>query len=268
MAIQEFYVGSVGPLQYNDADVYPDAEPMHAFRATQLYIEEDPTEDYHVARFVDINGLSANADWTLDLDTWVYVSATSFKIAGKDVASRFPIGAKITFSQTTGGTKYFYVIASAFSTNTTVTVTAGSDYVINNEAITGPKYSYASCPTGFPHWFNFAESWTGFSAAPTGGLCRFCIEGRTVRQVISRAVGTSNDNFCTVSLAVPAISLAGYVSNCMIMVCKTTWQDYSGYAHIPSTATEATLYIKASAASTDWNATGDKGILGELRWEI
>ena len=87
--------------------------------------------------------------WCYDTDTWTYVSATSFKIAGKDVRYKFPKGTKIKLVQS-GSTNYFYVTAATFSTDTTVTVTGGSDYTLANEAISGQAYSYAAAPQNFP----------------------------------------------------------------------------------------------------------------------
>ena len=86
--------------------------------------------------------------WIPVSDTWTYVSATSFKITGKDVRDRFPKGTKIKLVQS-GSQKYFYVIATAFSTDTTITITGGSDYSLANEAISGQAYSYAAAPQGF-----------------------------------------------------------------------------------------------------------------------
>ena len=91
------------------------------------------------------NGLDG---WIYDTDTWTYVSPTSFKIAGKNVSYRFPKGTKIKLVQTS--TKYFYVVATAYSTDTTVTITGGSDYALANENISGQAYSYAENPQNYP----------------------------------------------------------------------------------------------------------------------
>ena len=93
------------------------------------------------------NGLDG---WIYDTDTWTYVSATSFKITGKDVRDRFPKGTKIKLVQS-GSQKYFYVIATAYTSgNTTITITGGSDYTLASAAISGQAYSYAASPQGFP----------------------------------------------------------------------------------------------------------------------
>ena len=87
--------------------------------------------------------------WCYDTDTWVYVSPTSFKITGKDVRYRFPKGTKIKLVQS-GSTKYFYVTATAYSADTTITITGGSDYSLANATISGQAYSYADSPQNYP----------------------------------------------------------------------------------------------------------------------
>lgn len=99
--------------------------------------------------------------WMIGNDTWTYASATTFTIAGVDRTARFPVGTKLKLSQT--GTKYFYVVSSAFSTNTTITVTGGSDYSLANAAITSPFYSYMSSPQGWPVWFNYTPTVANFT---------------------------------------------------------------------------------------------------------
>ena len=206
--------------------------------------------------------------WVSDSDTWVYVSATSFKIAGKDVTSRFPVGSKITFSQTTGGTKYFYVVGAAFSTDTTVTVAAGSDYAITSETITGPKYSYTSCPPGFPHWFNHAEAWGGFTAiVPTGGTCRFKINGRTVTFSVQRtSSGVSNLGTTTVTLPVQAVTLSGYsIFGLGRATDSGMLQQYPAEWNVTSGATTASLF---KAVNSSYAAILGKNFQGTITYEI
>lgn len=86
--------------------------------------------------------------WTASPYAWTYASATTFTIAGVDATAYFPTGTKLRLIQTT--TKYFRVISSSFSTDTTVTVTGVGDYTLANAAITSPYYSYQNTPQGFP----------------------------------------------------------------------------------------------------------------------
>jgi hypothetical protein len=62
MAEKEGWLGSVGPFLYEDTDtdVYSDAAPLEGFRVAQGYIEDAPTETYHVAHksYVDTYALT------------------------------------------------------------------------------------------------------------------------------------------------------------------------------------------------------------------
>jgi len=75
-------------------------------------------------------------------DAPVYVASTS-----ADLTSAVSLGMRLRVSQSTGGTKYFIVVAI---TNSTVTLYGGSDYVLQNEAINDPVFSPAKAPFGFP----------------------------------------------------------------------------------------------------------------------
>lgn len=81
--------------------------------------------------------------------TWVYVSATSFKIAGVDATAQFPVGTKIMLYQN-GVVAFFRVTAVAFSTDTTVTVDGEGVYSLANAVIDKPAYSYMLNPTAYP----------------------------------------------------------------------------------------------------------------------
>ena len=106
--------------------------------------------------------------WIPVSDTWTYVSATSFKITGKDVRYKFPKGTKIKLVQS-GITKYFYVTATAYSTDTTITITGGSDYSLANATISGQAYSYAAAPQNFPQWLNYTPVWSADGGTPVLG---------------------------------------------------------------------------------------------------
>lgn len=54
MADQEYFIGSVGPLYYDDTDTYPDAVTHRGFRAPQVYIEDAPASPNEVARLADL----------------------------------------------------------------------------------------------------------------------------------------------------------------------------------------------------------------------
>lgn len=119
----------------------------------------------------DLAGINLNKwnGWISANETWTYASADSpiftFTISG-DKTSKYSVGMKIRISQSTGGTKYGIIHAIAYSApNTTVTVYMGTDYTLNNEAISSPHYSPVKSPYGFPmnpdKWS--VESTKGFS---------------------------------------------------------------------------------------------------------
>lgn len=130
--------GSLAGLSNNDHPQY--------LLTTGKAADSDKLDGNDSAYFMPI---SYKDGWQPDSDTWVYVSATQFKITGKNVVYRFPVGAKIKLTQS-GSVKYFYVIACSYSTDTTITITGGSDYTLASATISGQAYSYADTPQGYP----------------------------------------------------------------------------------------------------------------------
>jgi hypothetical protein len=59
MALQFLYYAGQGPLQYEDTLTYGDMALMEASRAPQHYIENEPTQLYHVVR---LSGLTSKID--------------------------------------------------------------------------------------------------------------------------------------------------------------------------------------------------------------
>jgi hypothetical protein len=143
--------------------------------------------------------------WTPDTDTWVYASATTFTIAGKDVTAQFPKGTKIKLTQTSA--KYFYVVGSAFSTNTTIAVTGGTDYTLADAAITTPFYSYMDCPQGHPIWFDYTPTYGGsgsltFSSVATV-VGRFMMSGSSCTTQVYATGTTGGTTNTTITFTTP-----------------------------------------------------------------
>ena len=91
--------------------------------------------------------------WIPAGETWTYAYSTTVTISG-DKPAKYSKGMKVKLTQTT--VKYFYITAVSYSApNTTLTLTAGSDYTVANAAITSPYYSVVANPVGFPQTFNF-----------------------------------------------------------------------------------------------------------------
>ena len=147
---------------------------------------------------------NGNVDgWISDTDTWVYVSATTFKIAGKNVTSKFPKGTKLKLTQTS--TKYFYVIGSTFSTDTTITVTGGADYSLANADITSPYYSYVATPQGHPIWFAYTATLGSDSGTITTEThsTKFKIDGTQVTYLFRIAITDKGTGSGGITLTTP-----------------------------------------------------------------
>ncbi len=199
---------------------------------------------------------AGNDGWVDDTaETWTYASGSgggtaTFTIAGVDLTSKYTVGTRIKLTQTT--VKYFVVIAVAFSTNTTVTITAGTDYTLANAAISANYHSYAANPQGYPGWFNFAAAATGFSAK-TSDVGRFCVTGRMV-VVIVVIVGTSNATTFTWTL--PATSVDGVALPAIVGDVGA-----SNAGRILVTAASATVTVgKAVTASGGFTNSGAKSL--------
>lgn len=95
--------------------------------------------------------------WAIEKLTWVYVSASSFKIVGSDETARFPVGTRLRCVQGTS-TLYFYVTGSSFSTDTTITMSGGDIYTLTNTTISAAAYSSWAYPHGFPKALVDAEN--------------------------------------------------------------------------------------------------------------
>lgn len=204
-------------------------------------------------QYVDDNG-SPLSGWKAIAETWAYISANSVSVPAGATA-RYQKGDYIMLGQTT--TKYFVVIAVA---DTVLTLTGGSDYVIDNAAITAVYLSRQANPFGFPGEFNYNPTSGGFSAAPTGVVARFSIKGGVCSVSIRQANnGTSNSSGFSVTLPVPAANVAGAQWTAPAMVVDNgAVPTTPGLAVINAASASIALYI--NYAGTAFTATGGKRV--------
>lgn len=205
--------------------------------------------------------------WLADTDTWVYVSASSFKIVGKDVTAKFPKGTRVSYND--GSVDYGVVAGAAFSSDTTVTLAANTDYAIANDTLTAPRYSYMQCPQGYPQWYEYTPTHTGYSSDPTGEY-RFKIDGDTVMVNVAMAAnGTSDSTSTAISLPVTSLSLADneYFGSCAQTVDNGSNQTTPGSWRVQSNASVALFYLNASPSS-NWTASGGKRVRCQIVYRI
>jgi hypothetical protein len=202
--------------------------------------------------------------WNSAEETWTYASSTTFTISG-DKTGKYQVGDKLKLTNST--VKYFYItIVSHAAGTTTVTVNGGTDYTLANAAISANYYSKANNPQSFPQWFNYTSTWTGFSSAPAGGS-RFTVVGRTVIYVTRQGGGgTSNATTATISLPITASASLGTEDGLGIALDNGTWQTDPGLFSITASGTTATLWKAAIAVA--WTASGTKGWMGVITYEI
>lgn len=192
--------------------------------------------------------------WTLATDTWTYASATTFTIAGVDRTAIFTPGTRIKLTQTSA--KYFVVVSSAFSTNTTVTVTGGTDYTLANATITLPYYSYQANPQGYPGWFNYTVTWGGFSSDPTSVTSKFSVVGRMCHvQILPTGVGTSNSQSTTISLPIAAVTRQDGIPGGMAQDNGTS-QTTTAVVNVAAASATASVYPAPNQGN--WTNSGNK----------
>lgn len=222
------------------------------------------------AKLIDVRWLNPGptpTGWQYDQDTWVYVSATSFKVAGKDVRTRFPKGTKVSYND--GGVDYGVVASTAFSTDTTVTLIGTSDYTIANATLTAPRYSYVATPQSFPEWFNWSPTLTGWSSAPTASVYRWRAISRTLTLVVDQLqgnFGTSNTTGWQISLPSGITSAAEYSQGPYgIAVDNGGALADIGRLIVAPSATVMTANTKANGG---WTAANGKSLSGSLTLEF
>lgn len=204
--------------------------------------------------------------WIPSSDTWTYASGTTFTIAGADRTSIFTKGTKLKLTNST--VKYFYVVSSAFSTNTTVTVTGGSDYSLADAAISSPYYSCVENPQGFPAYFNWSPTFTGFSANPTGTY-KFLVKGTLCFvEVQQTADGTSNA--ATFYISAP---VAASIDNGSVLSIWSYAKDNSSALTAPGMVSYLTSgqnfrIDKTMAAADGWTTSGGKRVRFTLSYLI
>lgn len=181
----------------------------------------------------------------------------TFTVSG-DHALTFPKGTRIRYKD--GGSYEYGVVGAVSYSNptTTVTLITNDDYAMAAATITDFYYSYVASPVGYPTWFNYTPTYSGFSAVPSGTE-RFCVLGTEITLVIwNNSAGTSNAT--TFSLTAPVIS--ANVASTLWMARLAYGEDNGAgstgldYARIANNSSQIDVY--RANASTGWTNTGSK----------
>ncbi len=210
-----------------------------------------------------LSGLQQLDGWLAVSEAWTYASATTITVP-TGATARYQKGDRIKITQS-ATVKYFYIASVA---TTVLTVTGGSDYTVSNSAISNQAVSHQLSPVGFPQWFNYAETWTGYSVAPTGGYCQFCVIGTTVTVNINRpTAGTSNANTNKISLPITGEAL-GVRIQMSVQTMDNSVESVTSIGTNDSTPSSTTFNFYKDIAGTVWTATGSKRANGYFTYVI
>jgi len=145
--------------------------------------------------------------WLLRSETWTRTGNHTFTVS-TDLTTVFRKGTKVRYKD--GGSYEYGVVASSSYSNptTTVTLITTSDYAMASATITDKYISYIENPEGFPDWFNWAPTITGFSADPASGIYKWRAYGQTIKCFVRQPnSGTSNATTFTISAPVTAATV-------------------------------------------------------------
>jgi hypothetical protein len=159
----------------------------------------------------DIQG-TVNDGWVSAPTAWTRVSDTQFTISSAtDFTSRYQKGTRLKWTDS-GGTKYGVVASSSFaSSTTTVNLIPTSDFVMaSSPTAAGTRwYSHQASPQGFPGWFNYSPTLTGWSSNPTTTCYRWNAIGTMMTIECRQGVATtSNTTTIRIGTPVPCSSVA------------------------------------------------------------
>lgn len=243
----------IGGAETNMVSGTIDDDTMATASATTLATSES------TKAYVDNNGL-ANG-WTPANETWAYASASTFTVAS-DVTSKYQKGDKIKFTQATDGVKYMYIVGvSESGGTTTVTVTGGSDYDLDNEPITANYYSKVENPQGFPTWFNWTPTFTGFSTDPSDCVFRFKVDANMCTWVGGcNTVGTSNSSQTKITVPFGTITTINRTYGEQRILDNGTATTGGWEARI----NESEIRFTKNLSNAGFTASGDKNIYNSL----
>lgn len=186
-----------------------------------------------------------------------YASATTItNPTGIDWTTYIVKGMKLKITQTTD--KFFVVVNV---TATTLTVTGGTDYTVANAAITAFYFSFVEMPKGYPDWFNYTPTLTGFSANPTDTAYRFKTKGRECT-VLHRenTNGTSNATTFTATLPITAATVTNGFWNGATGAGVDNTSNLTNPGRWGIVSAGTTVDFRKDIAGTAWTASGGKRI--------
>lgn len=191
--------------------------------------------------------------WISANESWTYATATTITVPS-GATNKYQKGDKIKLTQTT--VKYFYVVGVA---DTVLTITGGTSYTFANAAITLNYYSHAENPFGFPGWFAFTSTLTGFSSTTDTGI-NFRVSGSQCFWIPSgaNAILGGVSNATTFTFTLP-ISVATTTLSLGLAGSRDAGTDQTAPANLTTqSADTATVTAFKAFYNVAWTNTGNK----------
>lgn len=195
--------------------------------------------------------------WWSPADVWTRTGNHTFTVTGNQTAT-YVKGTKVRFTDTT--VKYGVIASSSFSSVTTVTLITNSDFSMAANP-TVAAVSSAQTPHGFPTWFNWTVTYTGFSVDPTASVTRWQSLGgdSLMLQINNGTLGTSNATTMTVTLPATAATISNIEwTGAPGRVTDNTSTVTTGRWRIVPAATVVDFYT--TPANGVFTASGTKGV--------
>lgn len=200
-------------------------------------------------------------EWIARADTATYVSSTSLKFTGVDRTSIYSVGRRIKVVAATPGTIYGLITASAYSTDTTLTITWDSGS-LSNEAITSISPGIIKNATtgqsldagnikrirefGMPAGAMVAF---GSTTAPSGWLlCYGQTISRTTYADLFTAIGTTYGSTDSATFKVP--DRRGRVSRCLNNLGGSSAATFTGATTLGGTGGSKTTTATGTVSVT------------------
>lgn len=197
--------------------------------------------------------------WIPITATWTRTGDHTFTVSG-DVTAAYRKGTKVRYKD--GGAYEYGVIGnSTYSApNTTITLITNSDYAMAATTITDKYISYIENPEGFPDWFNWSPTISGFSSNPTNSVYRWKVYNQTIKCFIRQgSTGTSNATTFTISAPIVAVTITNMQwGNLAAVTDNGTFLTTPGAVRILTAGTDIEVFKDAALGA--FTASGTKRV--------